>query len=212
MIFEKHSNLKGKHAFFSASSNSWLNYDADHLIDRWEKSKAVSNGTKIHSIAEKLILEEKKVPRAMSSIRFLFDYELGKDSVFVSEEVMRTFREYVNDAISFGMIPEQVLFYSDNFFGTADTISYNEKKQILRIHDLKTGVVPAKMEQLEVYAALFYLEYELYLPPLSDIEMELRIYQNDELKTFNPDMGDIFPIVDKIVEFDRILNERRAQL
>lgn len=60
---------------------------------------------------------------------------------------------YVNDAISFRMVPEQILFYSENCFGTADTIVF--RNGTLRIHDLKTGVVPAHMEQLEIYAALF---------------------------------------------------------
>ena len=66
---------------------------------------------------------------------------------------------YVNDAIGFRMRPEQPLFYSENCFGTADAISFDEKKKYLRIHDLKTGVGKVKLDQLLIYASLFCLEY-----------------------------------------------------
>ena len=109
---------------------------------------------------------------------------------------------YVNDAIGFKMTPEQVLFYSNNCFGTCDTISF--KNDILRIHDLKTGVNPAHMEQLMIYASLFCLEYRT---KPNDIQMELRIYQNDDVEISNPDPDDIFAIMDKIVEFDKYLEK-----
>ena len=109
---------------------------------------------------------------------------------------------YVNDAIGYKMTPEQVLYFSDNCFGTADAIAF--KNNILRIHDLKTGEVPAHMEQLEVYAALFCLEY--HVQP-SKIDMELRIYQNDEIVVHEPTVEDIAPIIDKIITFDKRLNQ-----
>jgi len=58
------------------------------------------------------------------------------------------------------MTPEQVLYYSGNCFGTADSIAF--KNNLLRIHDLKTGAVPAHMEQLFIYDALFCLEYRIH--------------------------------------------------
>ena len=96
------------------------------------------------------------------------------------------------------------LVYSGNCFGTADSIEFYENKGLLRIHDLKTGITPASMHQLEVYAALFCAEYgkrENFKP--SDIEMELRIYQNDEIVIANPDPNDISSIMNKIVAFDK---------
>ena len=75
-------------------------------------------------------------------------------------------------SIGFKLTPEQVLYYSSNCFGTADAISFKDK--FLRIHDLKTGVIPAHVEQLEIYAALFCLEYKV---KPQDIGMELRLYQ-----------------------------------
>ena len=101
------------------------------------------------------------------------------------------------------MQPEQVLFYSYNCFGTADAIAF--RKNFLRIHDLKTGVIPASLHQLEIYAALFCLEYEIKPGELDGIE--LRIYQNDDILIGNPEADIILPIMDKIVTFDRILDE-----
>ena len=114
----------------------------------------------------------------------------------------KTLNTYVNDAIGFRMDTEQVLYYSDNCYGTADAISFNDG--FLRIHDLKTGAVPAHMEQLYIYAALFCLEYG-YHP--KDIRMELRIYQNDEVWVENPTEEEISPVIAKIKEFDPIITD-----
>ena len=60
------------------------------------------------------------------------------------------------------------------------------------------------MEQLEVYAALFCLEYKI---KPSDIDMELRIYQNDQILYHNPTAEDIVPIMDKIVHLNNLLEK-----
>ena len=120
----------------------------------------------------------------------------------------QTLELYVNDAIDYKMNPEQVLYFSDNCFGTADAICFRNKK--LRIHDLKTGETPTHMEQLMVYAALFCLEYKVK-PGM--INTELRIYQNDEVLIHNPQADEIVPIMDKIITFDKLINrikEREA--
>ena len=100
------------------------------------------------------------------------------------------------------METEVVLFYSERFFGTADAISF--RNNLLRIHDLKTGKHPANMEQLEIYAALFCLEYKV---KPSDIKMELRIYQNDEVIVHIPESEDIVKIMQKIVSLDKLLEK-----
>ena len=117
----------------------------------------------------------------------------------------KTIYNYVNDAIGFRMQPEVVLYYSDYFFGTADAICF--RNNFLRIHDLKTGIKPAHMEQLEIYAALFCLEYKI---KPGDINIELRLYQNDEVLVANPQADDILPIMDKIIHLNKIImdNER----
>jgi hypothetical protein len=134
-------------------------------------------GTKKHELAKQLIDLKVKLPRTRQTLNM-----------------------YVNDAIGFGLTPEQVLYYSENAFGTADAIGF--KNEFLRIHDLKTGVIPAHMEQLKIYAALFCLEYR-FKP--GEIQMELRIYQNDDVAICNPQADDILPIMDKIIEFDKVL-------
>ena len=113
---------------------------------------------------------------------------------------------YVNDAIGYAMTPEQVLYYSDNCYGTTDAISFRDN--FLRIHDLKTGETPAHIEQLEVYAALFCLEYH-YKP--SDIGIELRLYQFDDVFVETPTPDIIVPIMDRIVTFDKIIDEIKQQ-
>jgi hypothetical protein len=104
------------------------------------------------------------------------------------------------------MTCEQVLYYSENCFGTADTICFRYKT--LRIHDLKTGVWPASVHQLEIYAALFCLEYGI--DPF-DIKMELRIYQSNEVIVYDADPEDITFIMGRIQEFDKLITHKKLE-
>lgn len=183
MNFNKHSNYEGLHAFLGASKYHWINYDENKLVDAYIKSVAARKGTELHEFAAQCIRLNQKLPKSRKTINM-----------------------YVNDAIGFKMIPEQVLLYSDNCFGTADAISFRDN--MLRIHDLKTGTIPAHIEQLEIYAALFCLEYKI---KPSTIDMELRIYQNNEVLYHIPEVDDIVQIIDKIVSFDKLLNKVREQ-
>ena len=183
MNFVKHSDLEGLHAPFSPSQSSWLRYDDDKAIEVYANRKASEMGTRLHAWAAETIKLGLKQPKSK-----------------------KTLYNYVNDAISYRMSPEVVLFYSERFFGTADTISF--RNNFLRIHDLKTGKVKADMEQLEVYAALFCLEYRI---KPGDIEMELRIYQNDEIIYHKPTAEDILPIMDKIVHLNKLLERLEGE-
>ena len=183
MNFNKHFSLEGKHAFLGASKYHWINYDADKLVESYSKYQATLNGTILHDFACQCITLGQKLPKSQ-----------------------KTLNMYVNDAIGFKMKPEQVLYYSDNCFGTADAIIF--RNNLLRIHDLKTGVTRAHMEQLEIYAALFCLEYN---KKPSDIDMELRIYQNNEILVHNPTVEDILPIMDKIITFDKIIDRMKIE-
>lgn len=183
MNFNKHSNLEGRHAFLSASQYHWLRYDKDKLAATFMNALAKQRGTKLHSIAADLISEGIKLPRSKQTLNM-----------------------YVNDAIGYKMAPEQILYYSDNCFGTADAISFRNK--FLRIHDLKTGDVPAHMEQLYIYAALFCLEY--FVNP-NDIQMELRIYQSNEVFAEVPNPKDILEIMEKIKEDSKIIDEIKLE-
>jgi hypothetical protein len=93
-------------------------------------------------------------------------------------------------------------FILNDFSGTADAIAF--RNNFLRIHDLKTGRRPVHIEQLEIYAALFCLEYRV---KPSDIRMELRIYQNDEILVHEPTSEDIIQIMNKIIHCDKLLLE-----
>lgn len=59
-----------------------------------------------------------------------------------------------------------------------------------------------------IYAALFCLEYKI---KPGEISFELRIYQNDEIFIMNPTAEDILPIMDKIVHFDKILQNNKEE-
>ena len=177
MNFVRHSNLNGLHAPFSPSQSSWLRYDDDRAMEVFLNKKAAEMGTRLHAWAKETIDLGIKQPKSK-----------------------KTLYAYVNDAIGFKMTTEVVLFYSERFFGTADSISFRDN--FLRIHDLKTGKIKADMEQLEIYAALFCLEYKV--KPES-IGMELRLYQNDEVIYHNPTPEDIHAIMDKIVHLDQVI-------
>lgn len=183
MNFNRHSNLSGLHAPFSASQSAWLRYSDDKAIEVYQNRKAAEMGTKLHQWAKETIDLKIKQPRSN-----------------------KTIYAYVNDAIGFKMDTEVVLFYSERFFGTADAISF--RKNMLRIHDLKTGKKPVTMDQLEVYAALFCLEYRI---KPGDIDMELRIYQNDEVLCHKPTVEDIAPIMDKIIHLDKLLEQMERE-
>lgn len=183
MKFNNHKNLEGCHAFLGASKYHWINYDPDKVAASYRSYLATLKGTELHDFAARCIKLGQKLPKSK-----------------------KTLNMYVNDAIGYRMTPEQVLYYSENCFGTADSISF--KDNLLRIHDLKTGVTPAHMEQLEIYAALFCLEYKI---KPADIDIELRIYQSDDILVFNPTVEDIVPIMDKIITSDKIISEIKEE-
>lgn len=183
MIFNTHSRLKGQHAFLSASKYHWLSYSEEKLDRAYFASLAAQRGTELHAFATDAIRLGIRLPRTD-----------------------KTMNQYVNDAIGFRMTPEQPLYYSDNAFGTADAISFRKNK--LRIHDLKTGTSPTSEHQLEVYAALFCLEYK-FKP--NEFETELRIYQNDEVRVYETDPDTIFHVMDRIITFDKRIEIIKAE-
>ena len=178
MLFNEHSRLAGQHAFLSASKHAWTNYDEEKLDRVFIASLAARRGTELHALAHDLIRLGVKLPATK-----------------------KTLNAYVNDAIGFRMTPEQILYYSENCFGTADTISF--RRNLLRVSDLKTGVIQTSERQLEVYAALFCLEYRF--KPF-DINMEFRIYQSDEVRVYDGDPDIVTHIMDKIITFDKRIN------
>lgn len=183
MNFNKHLDNSGRHAFLSPSKYHWINYDDEKVAESYSKFIATQKGVVLHDFAARCITLGQKLPKSN-----------------------KTLNKYVNDAIGYRMSPEQRLFYSENCFGTTDAICF--RNDLLRIHDLKTGVIPAHMEQLEIYAALYCLTHKI---KPGEIDMELRLYQSDEIIVHNPTVEDIAPICDKIISFDKIISNIKGQ-
>ena len=182
MNFNKHFELEGKHAYLSASKYHWLNYSDDKLVESYNNFSAIEMGTRLHALAKEHIELAIKMPRNK-----------------------QTLNRYINDAIGFRMTPEQPLYYSENCFGTADSIAFS--KNLLRIHDLKTGTTPASMNQLKIYNALFCLEYSVNP---KDIAMVSRIYQSNEIYEEEQDAEEIKDIMNRIIHFDKLIERVKA--
>lgn len=196
MKFARHPELEGKHALLSASNYSWIRYEDDKMLDRLDTQMLAQLGTRLHIVAAELIDLGLKLP-----------------------DNGTTLSSHVNDAIGFRMTPEVVLMASYNAFGTADALSFRkerpeDKRFTLRIHDLKNGVNKAKFDQLMIYAAYFCIEYG---QQPNEIDIELRIYQNDAVDILNSDdpefdiRGDIMMIMAKTRHFDDLITNRRLE-
>lgn len=171
--FNKHWQAEGKHAFLGASKHHWINYDLEKMRRIWANQFASEIGTRKHAWAAEAIRLKLRMPRNN-----------------------KTLNAYINDAIGFNMEPEVVLYVNDDCFGTADAISFN--KRTLRIHDLKTGVHPGSFNQLLIYCAFFCIEYRIN--PF-EIEMILRLYQNDEVEEMVGDPNEVNRIIQQIKLF-----------
>lgn len=183
MNFNSHFDLIGRHAFLSPSNHYWINYDLEKLRDYYSKSIAQKIGTSTHDLARRLIEMNVPLPRNKKALN-----------------------QYVNDAIGYRMFPEVILFYSYNAFGTTDSICF--RNNLLRIHELKTGSTRVTMDQLEIYASLFCLEYE-HKP--NTIDIELRIYQKSSIIVHIPEPTHIRRIMEKIILFDKKIEEYRNE-
>ena len=181
MKFNTHPELKGLHAFLGASKYHWINYDKQKLLAAYKNFRAAERGTTLHDFAATCI----RLKQRLASSK-------------------KTLNMYVNDAIGFRMTPEQILYYSPNCFGTADAICYRDN--FLRIHDYKSGETKAHIEQLYIYAAIFCLEYDV--DPLQ-INIELRIYQSDEIIIEDANKEFVKHIMDLIVSYDKLIEKSK---
>lgn len=218
-LFNNHAELRGQHALFSPSQSAWLRYDEEKIVDKIRSQYRAPIGSEIHEYAAQQITlgYKKSNVRALTQevINYIYtkysfmgnnggtpsDYanKLIQNMEYIPKEVFEAVKCYINDAIGYKMVVEQPLVYSENIFGTADSIIF--KDNLLRIHDLKTGNNEPKMEQLETYAALFCLEYDVRP---ADIEFELRLYHWDGMIIHNPTVEDLLPIIDSIVTINKI--------
>jgi len=183
MIWNKHNHIKNTHSFLSPSQPYWLNYTKEKLQASFNNHRMAVMGTRLHNLADECVKLGVRLPKTKASLNC-----------------------FVNDAIGFGMKTEQVLYFSANCFGTADAILFRDN--MLRIFDLKTGRTPGKVEQLEIYAALFCLEYNINP---ADIEFDLRIYQNDEIVMYEPPQQLILDHMQTIRNWDSMISEMRLE-
>lgn len=178
MKFNDHSDLNGEHSFLSPSSYHWINYSREKLEAVYLNQRSKERGTILHAFASIAVEEKIKLANHKKALNM-----------------------FVNDCIGFKMESEQVLYYSNNSFGTADAISFRDN--MLRIFDLKTGVTKASFKQLDVYVALFCLEYGI---DPKEIDIETRIYQGNGFEVSIPEPDYILDIMNTIEEFDIIIN------
>lgn len=190
MNFNKHYGYENRHAVLSASQNAWTNYTEDKFDVSFRSKLAAARGTELHVFGAMAI-------------------RLG----IRQADTEATLNRYINDALGFRMEPEVLLYYSENAFGTADAVGFSipkgSERFMLRIHDLKTGITHASFRQLEVYVAYFCLEYKV---KPGEIDIELRIYQNDQIKVHVPELDTILHIMGTIQNFDRRIELLREEM
>lgn len=185
--FRSHPTLEGTHALLSPSQYHWINYTPEKMAERLKSLEASARGTSLHALAA---------------------HAIGERVRLLEDEDNMSLAMYVNDAIDFGLTPEQTLFYSINCYGTADAIGFEEEMMFLRVHDYKSGVSPTSEKQLYVYSALFCLEYG-FRP--FEVNGELRIYQFDGYRKFDIDRDFLAHVYDMIRMHDQHIEERRAR-
>lgn len=183
MRLRSHFDLEGRHATLSPSQYHWVNYSDDKMMRVYREKRNAARGDRLHAIAAALIRDRIRLP-----------------------EEPKTLNLFVNESIGWRMNPEQPVFYSDWAFGTADALSF--RNNLLRISDLKTGLHEAKVTQLEVYAAYFCLEYD-FMP--TELEIELRIYQNNDVRVYEGDPVEIMRIMDRAVTFTKMFIDYREE-
>ena len=196
MEWIQHWNLIGKHAILSPSGYSWLGYDAEKMAKTYDNKQNVARGTALHELASQLIKSRTELAPKKKALNL-----------------------FVNDCIREGISSEVLLYYSDNCFGTADGIKWDKDAKELRIYDLKTGVSKPSFSQLDIYAALFCLEYGVNPKKITVIQ---RLYQgngyseqvtiNDKARVEGENDGNITWIMSHIKEMSSVIDAREAEI
>ena len=191
-----HWNLQGKHAFLSPSGYSWLGYDEEKMARSYENKQNTARGTALHELASQLIMSKTELAPKKKALNL-----------------------FVNDCIRDNMSSEVLLYYSDHCFGTADGIKWDAEANELRIYDLKTGVSKPSFKQLDIYAALFCLEYGVNPKKITIIQ---RLYQGngyseqvtvkDKARLEDENDGNIAWIMDHIKKMSKVLQEKEDEI
>lgn len=215
MISQTFLTAPTDHAPFSPSQPMWLRYSDEELINSFKNKHRSELGTEIHEWASGRINLGARVTSAAEALKdvkyhiylkyakaIAYKDILLKNLEYVPDEVWPTAKDFINDSIGFRMESEKRIGYSDLFWGTADAIKHDGKN--IMVFDLKTGIRPAKTEQLLIYAALFCLMDNIN--PLGK-KFETRIYQGNDILIEYPEAEEIKEIANAIVHKDQIINK-----
>ena len=190
MKWNNHYNLTGKHAILSPSGYSWLNYDPDKMRSVFLNKLKVEQGTYLHDLASRLI-----------------------NNRFKLLDLPQAFNMFVNDAIAARMDSEVLLYYSDNCFGTADAIKFDEDNNALYIYDLKTGDSKPSFKQLYIYCALFCLEYGYTTKrAINRMHFVCRLYQGDGYEEEIVEPAVVFGCIQQIINMDKVISDLKLEL
>ena len=211
--YNDHRKLEGKHAYLGCSQYAWENRSEDQLINLYYSKFASEIGTALHAFAQECINQRIKLRKTDDH---MIDYYLQvihplKTGIIIpkgaydSKMLIETVALFINDAIGFRMDSEVVLAYNEEFaFGTSDAFVCDERTKTIRVHDLKTGTIPAKMTQLLLYAAQYCLEYR---KNPHDYKFELRIYQCGSIIEYFPMSDEVKEHMQKIVYATDVLDK-----
>lgn len=210
--YNDHRRLEGKHAYLGCSQSSWQNRSDEQLVNMYYSRFASEIGTAIHKLAQNCIDRKMKLRKTDDH---LVDYFLEVEwpslyggsfipkGAYDSKMLIETLSIFVNDAIGFRMDSEVILAYNEDYaFGTSDAFCCDEKTKTIRIHDLKTGIHPVKMDQLLLYAANYCLEYN---KNPKNYKFELRIYQCADVIEYFPDPSEVEDHMQKIIHATKVL-------
>lgn len=209
-VFNPHKEIgKDDHAIISPSRHNVKPGMTDEQFDAYICSIwSTTIGTALHDLAATIITKRVRISSGRE-MQHDIDIALCKAGVPMNVNYNPTLPEtlimYTKDCIGFDMSIEQPLAYSKWVFGRADAISFNPRKGELKIFDLKTGKVPASLDQLLQYAAIFFLEYNI---KPGEVKTELDIYQNGDILTGLPKASDILPQMDEFKKRSKYCDEK----
>lgn len=202
--YNDHKKLEGKHAYLGCSQSSWRNRTDEQLVAMYYSKYASEIGTAIHKLAQDCINQKLKLRKTddhlveyfLQVIWPLMGGSRIPKGAYDSKMLTETLSIFVNDALGFRMDSEVILAYNEDYaFGTSDAFMCDDVKKIIRIHDLKTGMHPVKMDQLLLYAANYCLEYK---KNPKDYHFELRIYQGATVYEH-------FPLGEEVAEYMEVI-------
>ena len=89
MIFNKHSDLEGRHAFLGASKYSWLRYSSEKLRDTYFNQQAKLRGLELHEFANQCIRLGQKLPATHKTLNMFVNDAIGYIKLMANAQTAR---------------------------------------------------------------------------------------------------------------------------